>query len=94
MEANANPSGKVQCDQSASRQRPNEHQNSTHTVAAGQEIKIKTCFGSKGGDVSKQQGLEQGEKLGGGAFSVADRTDSTLCEKNLEEASAVAESGI
>ena len=53
-------------------------------------IKIKTCSGVKGWNVSKKQGLGQGEKLGGAAFSVADRTDSTLCEKNLEKASAVA----
>ena len=39
MEANANPSGQVWYDQSASSQRLNEQQNSTQTVAAGQETK-------------------------------------------------------
>ena len=38
MEANANPSGQVKCDQSASSQKSNEQQNSTQTVAAGQDI--------------------------------------------------------
>jgi len=39
MEAIANPSEQVYCDQSAPSQKSNEQQNSTLTAVAGQETK-------------------------------------------------------